>query len=68
LQSKSIPGLKMGCLHHHSCGHYIMASTPSTRRKHEESLHFWRRGCMGTKTLNTIATFLGFSVLADTDS
>jgi hypothetical protein len=46
-----------------------MVSTPSTRRKHEESLHFWTRGYMRTKTLNTVATFQGFSTArADTDS
>jgi hypothetical protein len=46
-----------------------MASTPSTRRKHEESLHFWTRGYMGTKPLNTVATINGFSTAgADTHS
>ena len=49
LHSKSIPGLSMGCPHHYSWGLFVMASTPSTRRNHKESLHFWTRGYMGEK-------------------
>jgi hypothetical protein len=42
-------------------GLFVMASTPSTRKKHEESSHFWTRGYMGTKTPNTVVTVNGFS-------